>query len=199
MIKQLVTAAALAGAAIVPAASASADPPVEEVFTDFFIAFPDFNVDKAVFINIEVVELCNWIETGFPGPPPVVDDEIPVRGVPTGQGAVVGKIDTDVYIEIWDFDDGADFSDPCTDLADQLANGDDPFAVGTGRFLGKTNDAFDSGTRGVAFGDRASAHLVGQDGSDYSYRYVFRGNEQCAFDDLGAPRCGVERSRLLER
>jgi hypothetical protein len=200
MFKKLLIASCAAVVVFVPTTMASADPPVEEVWTDYFVLFPDVNVDKSVFINITARDFCDWLETGPVGPPPVLDDAVVARGVPTTNGAVVGRIDAELYIELWNFDDpSADLVGPCEDIQQQLDNGDDPFATGIAQFKAKTNDAFESDSRGITFGDRTSAVLVGQDGTDYHYKNVFRLTEQCNVPDMDFPSCYVDKSLLQER
>lgn len=187
----------LVGLAAVPASTASAAPPEEVQLDDYIVLFPDLNINRSVFINITARAFCDWLDTGPAGPPPAIDP-VTARGVSTGKGAVVGKIDAeDLYIEVWNFDeDPSPLIGPCEDIQQQLDSGGEPWATGTADFKAKTNDAFESGTRGVAFGDRTTAQLTDQAGNSYSYRNVFRLNQQCNAPEFAPPSCLVDNSTL---
>ncbi len=132
-----------------------------------------------------------------PGPPPAIDPVFGV-GVSTGQGAIVGRIDAeDLHIEMWNFDeDPSPLIGPCQDIQQQLDSGGEPWATGLADFKAKSNDVEFTGTRGVAFGDRTTAHVVDQEGNEYSYRNVFRLNEQCHAPEFAPPACLVDNSKL---
>lgn len=135
----------------------------------------------------------------FPGPPPAIDPVVGI-GVGTGQGAIVGRIDQELYIEMWNFDeDPSPLVGPCEDIAQQLESGAAPWATGTARFNAKSNDVDQSGTRGRAFGDRTTAQVFDQDGNEYSYRNVFRLNDQCKAPEFAPPTCLVDNSKLQPR
>ena len=131
------------------------------------------------------------------GPPPAIDPVIGIGG-PTGKGAVVGRIDAkDLHIEMWEFDeDPSPLIGPCEDIQEQLDAGEDPWATGSADLKAKSNDVEFSGTRGVAFGDRTTAVVTDQDGNEYSYRNVFRLNDQCNGPDFAPPACLVDNSKL---
>jgi hypothetical protein len=198
MIRKLFIAVAAAAITAVPASSTSAGPPQEVVLDDYIVLFPDVNINRAVFINITARDFCDWLDGGQNGPPPAIDP-VPARAVSTGQGAIVGAIDVqDLYIEIWEFDDDPPpLVGPCEDLQDQLGDPDaEPWATGTAGLKAKTNDFFGSGTRGISFGDRTTAHVTDQDGNTYGYRNVFRLNEQCNAPEFEPASCLVDNSQL---
>lgn len=198
MFKKLFIAVAAAAVIAVPASGTSAGPPEEQVWDDYIVLFPDLNINKSVFINITARDFCDWLAGPPTGPPPAID-LVTARGVSTGQGAIVGKIDAeDLYIEIWDFDENpSPLVGPCEDIQQQLDDPDaEPWATGTADFKAKTNDAFGSGTRGISFGDRTTAHVTDQDGNSYRYRNVFRLNEQCNAPEFAPPSCLVDNSQL---
>lgn len=194
MFRKLLIAAAAVAAIAVPASSTSAEPPEEQVWDDFIYLFPDLNINRSVFINITARDFCDWLA----GPPPAID-LVTARGVSTGQGAIVSKIDAeDLHIEMWEFDENpSPLVGPCEDIQQQLDDPDaEPWATGTADFKAKTNDAFGSGTRGISFGERVTAHVTDQDGNSYSYRNVFRLNEQCNAPEFAPPSCLVDNSQL---
>lgn len=198
MFRKLFIAVAAAAVIAVPASSTSAGPPQEVVLDDYIVLFPDVNINRAVFINITARDFCDWLDGGPVGPPPAIDP-VTARAVSTGQGAIVGAIDVqDLYIEMWEFDDNPPpLVGACEDLQDQLADPDaEPWATGTADLKAKTNDFFGSGTRGISFGDRTTAHVTDQDGNTYRYRNVFRLNEQCNAPEFEPPSCLVDNSQL---
>jgi hypothetical protein len=202
MKKFLAITAAAAVMSVAFVTPVDAKPPQEQVVDDFIVLFPDTNINRSVFVNITARAFCDWLGGPLTGPPPAMD-EVTLRGVSTGQGAIVGKIDAkDLYIEIWTFDENpSPLVGPCDDIQDQLdIPTAEPWATGTADFKGKTNDADigdgPSGTRGVSFGDRTTAHVTDQEGNSYRYSNVFRLNEQCNVPELGPPSCLVDNSQL---
>ncbi len=179
-----------------------AKPPQEVIVDDYIVLFPDTNINRSVFVNITARDFCDWLSGPPTGPPPAIDS-VTLRGVSTGKGAIVGKVDAeDLYIEIWTFDENpSPLVGPCEDIQDQLDDPEaEPWAIGTADFKGKTNDADigagSSGTRGVSFGDRTTAQVTDQEGNTYRYSNVFRLNEQCNVPEFGPPSCLVDNSQL---
>jgi hypothetical protein len=168
-------AAALTVTVAIPVAAA---PP--EVFEAEVISlFPDLDNERSVFVNITARDFCDWVGDGFFGPPPA-QKLIEVREIETGQGALISQFDdSDVYIELWEFDDSVDPNDPttligpCADIQDQLDDPEAaPWAVGTlDKFKGTDNDLFASGTRANAFGDQGRGVVTADGGTDYSYSW----------------------------
>lgn len=81
--------AALLTTALVPAVPARADPPEPDTLRTFF-AHVNGEHELVVFWNIRRAELCDWVDSGFKGPPPVVEP-VEVMDVATRQGAVVRR------------------------------------------------------------------------------------------------------------
>lgn len=200
IIAALFAALTLLGVMATSSSPVGATPPQEAVFDDFIVLFPDLNVNKSVWINITARDFCNWLASGPEGPPPAIDPVIGI-GVGTGQGAIVGRIDQELHIELWEFDENpSPLIGPCEDIAQQLADPEaEPWATGTARFQAKNNDVDFTGTRGVSFGDRTTAQVVDQAGNEYSYRNVFRLNGQCQTPEFAPPACLVDNSQLQPR
>jgi hypothetical protein len=178
---------------VVPAVPASADPP-ETFDVPFPILFPDLNVEKSVFINITARDFCDWVADGEEGPPPVID-LVTVRVQETGNGGEVAKVDQDLSIEMWEFDDGVlpdNLVGPCEDIQEQLDDPEaEPWATGTVRYQGNFNGSDGDRSRGV----------VTETASDTSYRYsnTFHINDRCSFNEAaGVPNCLVDNSKLKE-
>ena len=197
--KRLLTVAVAISLAVLsglaPTTAAAGNPSEVEV-SDFILLFPDTNEGVSVFINISAREFCDWIAA--PSGPPPAREVVTAQLKETGQGALVGRLRaTDLYIEMWRFDeDPSPLIGPCEDIAKQLADPDaEPFAVGTATYHANDNDFAVSGTRGNAFGDRGSAALTGQDGTEYAYTWRFHINDRCHVD-AGPPACLVESSSL---
>lgn len=200
MLKKTLIAAVSAIALVLPAVTASAQPPEETVVEDFIVLYPDLEYNLSVFINITARDFCDWVPDGPEpptGPPPAIDTVTSI-GIETGKGAIVTKLDADdLYIEMWDLGEDSPLIGPCEDIQDQLDDPDaEPWASGTASFKAKDNDFFGTGTRGNAFGDRITAVITDQDGNNYDYTSLFRINSKCHAPEFEAPSCLVEKSRL---
>ena len=179
------------------AAPSSAGPPEDFELDDYFILFPDTNVNRSVFINITAEDFCAW---DGESPPPVVDDAVPATLNVTGSGDAVGSIDTDLYIELWEFDENpSPLIGPCEDIQEQLEAGTGPWATGVARWKAKTNNLFESEPRSNTFGDRTTAVVTDQEGDTWTYRNVFRLNFSCNFPENAPPTCLVDNSTLRRR
>ena len=173
--------------AVAPAAAA----PPEESEEPIFISFPDLTYNIAVFWNITRDDLCEWEDSGFAGPPPVVQ-LIPLRLNEVRSGAVIGSFNATSHLELWQLDADADLSGPCQDTDDSTG----PWATGSARVSGNDNDLFVSGTRTNAFGDRGQGSVVDAGGTEYHYSWVF----QALIDRAGEFRLLVpDRSVLRPR
>ncbi len=190
----LLTCVFMLGAAAL-ASPASAGPPEDIDIHDYFVLFPDTNINRSVFINMTAEAFCGWDQMS---PPPVLESVVGRLNV-TGSGAAVASIDTDLYIELWEFDEGAPLIGPCEDIQEQLDDGSGPWASGVARWKAKTNNLFDSDSRSNTFGDRTNAALTDQDGNSWSYRNVFRLNFSCSFPEAAPPTCLVDNSKLQQR
>ena len=190
-------AASLVVVSGIGSATVTAENPNQVEVSDFILLFPDPHEGVSVFVNISAREFCDWIAA--PAGPPPARAIVTAQVKETGQGALVAQLKaSDLYIEMWQFDeDPSPLIGPCEDIAEQLADPDaQPFAVGTTSFHGHNNDLEESETRGTAFGDRGSAALTGQDGTEYSYSWRFHLNHRCHVD-AGPPACLVESSSLM--
>jgi hypothetical protein len=199
MIGKTLLSAAAAIALAVPATAAYAQPPEETVANDLISVYLDFENGKSVFINITARDFCDWLPEGPEppsGPPPVLEPVV-TRGVTTGKGAIVTGFEAqDLYIELWDISGITEPIGPCEDIQDQLDAGGKPWATGTADVRFKDNDFFYTETRGNAFGDRTKAMVTDQEGNTYSYRNVFRVNQQCNAPEDGPPACLVDNFQL---
>lgn len=196
---QVAIATSLAATVGMAPATAGAGNPSEIEVSDFILLFPDPTENVSVFVNITAREFCDWIAA--PAGPPPAHEVVTAQLKETGKGALVGHLRaTDLYVEMWHLDeDPSPLLGACEDIALQLADPDaEPFAVGTATYHANDNDFDVSGTRTNAFGDRGSAQLVGQDGTEYSYTWLFHLNDRCHVD-AGPPACLVERSSLRTR
>lgn len=156
-------------------------------------------VNRSVFINITARAFCGWLAGGPGGPPPAIEPVVGI-GVETGQGAVVGRIDAELHIEIWEFDqDPSPLIGPCEDIQQQLNDPEArPWASGVARYMAKDNDVTNSGARAKAFGDRTTAVVTDHDGNTWSYRNVFRLNFSCNAPEFAAPSCLVDNSKFRQ-
>lgn len=152
-------------AALAPAAAA----PPEEVEEPVFIVFPDLRYNLAVFWNITRDDLCDWVDSGFAGPPPVTQP-VSVQFNELTTGAVVISFKATAHLELWQLDPDADLSGPCEDTAGSAG----PWATGSAHVVNNDNDLFVSGTRMNAFGERAQGTVMDAAGTTYHYSWVFR-------------------------
>ncbi len=140
-----------------------------------------------------------------PGPPPEEPDPLPaIDPVTITENHVkfsekevfgVGSIDEELYIEMWEFDEGVDPSDPstligpCADIQDQLDEGAEPWATGTVRFHNNFSKAY---------GENIRAVVSDADDTSYAYHNSFHINGNCRFDPEAGPACLVDTSQLRE-
>lgn len=179
----------------VVAAPAAAAPP--ERFEDpIYLNWADLDQGKVVFVNITRDDLCDWIDSGFAGPPPVVQP-VPVQFNETPTGAVVAKFTMrGVHIEMFDLDEDADLSGPCDDTDDSPT----PWATGTANAVGTDNDLFHDASiemglhRANAFGDQGQAQLRDSSGGRWHYSWTFK-----IVGKQGEPVNFQDRSVLVRR
>jgi hypothetical protein len=150
----------LVSVAVIPAQAA----PPEQTDEPIFLLFLDSENDLAVFWNITRDDFCQWVDDGFPGPPPV-GELVPARTHETGKGALVGSFNATRHIELWNLDDPANPQDPCLDTDGQAG----PWATGHADVSSSDNDLDVSGTRTNSFGDRGRG-TVEDDNTDL-WRY----------------------------
>ena len=62
---------------------------------DFFPGYADVEDGLGVFVNIGRDNVCEWVDAGFVGPPPV-DQTVLVQLKETGKGAVVASAQADL-------------------------------------------------------------------------------------------------------
>lgn len=170
--RKIGAAVATAGAALTLGAStASAEPgPPERPEVDFFDIALDEDDGLAVFTNIGRDDFCAWEAGGFEGPAPVAG-LVPVMAKVTGQGAIVGSLQADVPIELWQADpDTPPFIGPCEDTDEQEA----PWATGQVKWTGHDNDFDGSLTRTNVFGGTIRGTVVDVDGGTWLYLNTFR-------------------------
>jgi hypothetical protein len=155
--------------ALTLASPVRADPP-EVIEADIFTIFQDLDHGLYVLWNISRDDFCTWLAEGFEGPAPV-GELVTARLVATGKGALVGTFHATGAIELWQFDEDADFvSGPCHDIDDQTA----PAFTGTATVTANDNDLDVSLTRVNAFGEQGQATLQAVDGSTWHYSWVRR-------------------------
>lgn len=174
----LFVSAAMVFATALPAAAA----PPEKFKEPIILLFPDIVNERSVFVNITARDFCDWAATDFDGPPPV-QKLLDAQAKENDDGAVVASYKArNVYIELWEFDEGVDPGDPstligpCEDIQNQLDDpGAQPWASGfLATLSGRDNDLFQTGSRGNAFGDQASGVVRDGDGARYTYAWKFR-------------------------
>jgi hypothetical protein len=142
--------------------------PVVEV--DFFDIVADEQHGLAVFVNIGRDDFCAWADDDFEGSAPVAG-LVPAMVKETGQGALVGSLQADVPIELWQVDpDVPPFLDPCVDTDEQAG----PWATGQVRWTGNDNDFDASLTRTNVFGGTIRGTVVDVEGGTWRYLNTFR-------------------------
>jgi hypothetical protein len=154
------------GVTVLAVPAAAAPPEISD--EPIFLLFLDFENDKAVFWNITRDGFCGWQDSGFDGPPPVLE-LVPASTHETGQGAVVASFKATRDIELWDLDDPSNPVGPCTDTAEQTG----PWALGDVSVSSTDNDLSGSGTRTNSFGDSGNGTVANSDGQwHYSWNFT---------------------------
>lgn len=156
----------------VVALPAQAAPP-EQVDDAIFTVFLDFDNDKVGFWNITRDDLCEWVASGFVGPPPVVE-LVPVMFHETGQDAIAAKWKATRHFELWNPDDPANPQGPCEDTDEQAG----PWATGDVASSSTDNDFFrfedPLKSRTNSFGDVGQGTLLDTAGDSWHYSWNFR-------------------------
>jgi hypothetical protein len=178
-------------------ASAGAANPNEFEVSDISIRIPDVENGFVVFVNVTARDWCAW-SAAPAGPPPAIEP-VTVRGKSTGQGSFVGAYESELPVEIWQFDDAApQLLDPCDDIADQLADPDtEPFAVGSGLVRTHVADPFMVAPSATVTSTRLDAVLEDQHGRLHDYAWRRSTNDRCGADGLDP--CTVETADLTPR
>ncbi|WP_438854930.1 hypothetical protein [Agromyces sp. M3QZ16-3] len=212
-IRSLLTLAAAALLLSAPAAPAAAVGGPPEAFDDpFAFTGPDFTNGFVVFINTTRDEFCtseqvareqaivDWIEGGMVDPFPEWALERPAgietwtpQLIATPKGTIGRLSVSDQVIELWWLDDEIDAPGvgACLDTDDRSER----FAVGTADVRAMVTDFFGEGLRAASL-DRFSgtADLVGDDGHEYGYRFLWHQLLPCTLDP--GPRCELARFTL---
>lgn len=170
LIRNISVLGAAVAALTVGAVPAQAAGPPDRFELDFFDISADEQNGLVVFTNISRDGFCAWEAGGFDGPPPVAV-LIPGQAKETGQGAVVGSLNGDVPIELWQADDDVPpFLSPCEDTDDQQG----PWATGQAKWTGHDNDFDLSFTRTNVFGGTIRGTVVDVDGGTWHYLVTTR-------------------------
>lgn len=169
--RRITILALLAALVMAMALPVQAEPP-ERVEDPWFIVFLDVENDLVVFWNISRDELCAWAEgpPPFDGPPPVIEP-VTLKVHETADGAVVASFQEERPLELWNLDEDAPLTDPCSDTAGQA----EPWATGDAMVSMNDNDLFNlSDTRVNSFGDRGQGTVTDTDGGNWHYSWTFR-------------------------
>lgn len=187
LIRNVSVVGAAVAALTIGAAPAYAGPP-DRAELDFFGISADEQNGLVVFMNISRDGFCAWAADGFAGPPPVAG-LIPGQAHETGQGAVVGSLNGDVPVELWQVDDDVPpFVSPCEDTDDQ----EGPWAVGQLKWTANSNDFENSLTRTNVSGETIRGTVVDGDGGTWHYVATLR----VQVDQDGAFRVVVDKTNL---
>ena len=142
----------------------------------FNTIFPDVENQLVVFWNITRDDYCAWEAGGFVGDPPI-EAPVSVQIVTTPTGALVFRWNAVRHFELWTMNEDAPLTGPCEDTDDST----EPWAAGSGRWMGNDNDLDHNGSveaglyRTNSFGDRGLATVVDVEGQTWAYNWVFCG------------------------
>lgn len=187
--------------------TAAAAPPAEFDDPEYIVLYADVNINRSVFVNITARDFCEWLdvaepffewlEGGMQGPPPLdpgpipAIERVPVRVIENGHGVNIQADQSDLYVEIWEFDeDPSPLAGPCIDIQVQLDDPDsEPWATGTVRE--KLNAS-------KSFGDKVTGTITTTaDDVTYQYSTTYHINEMCNVDRAtGVPNCLADHSKL---
>ncbi len=144
---------------------AAATPPGGEDVAQILFVFPDVRNGLVGYLNITRADFCAWEDSGYAGPPPLLEEFSPTWEHTTGTGQVRGVARDELHLELWPANDDPGGVSSCEDTSDAAG----PFATGQADVWVSDIPNGTGGYGAYVADGTVRATLDGTDGHQYRY------------------------------